>query len=99
MADSLSDKNKTLVADLRRNLAAAQLEAGDFEGALTNCDALLKASAGKEDDKARYRRTVALQRLGRIEEAQRELGRFAAVRGEHDTAVRRLRAELGAHGP
>merc|ERR1711939_414299 len=104
MADSMADKNLRLISDLHRNLAAAQLEVGDYDGARMSCDAALKLSsdrqsehgntaAGDEDEKALYRRALALLRLGRQQDARKDIKALAASRGEADPAVRRLRAE------
>jgi len=100
----MADKNLRLVGDLHRNLAAAQLEVGDYEGVVTSCDAALKLSstnksehgnnsAGGEDEKALYRRAMALLRLGRQQDARNDTKALAAARGESDSAVRKLRAE------
>merc|ERR1739845_85261 len=104
MADTMADKNLRLIADLHRNLSAAQLEMGDYEGALTSCDAALKLteerqsehgnkSAGDEDEKALYRRALACLRLGRKQDAQKDIERLVASRGEADSAVKKLRFE------
>jgi len=103
MADSMADKNTQLMTDLYRNLAAAQLEVGDYEGARASCDAILKPAdkdkkEAVEDEKAFYRRAVALLRLGRIQDSERDIAALAAIRGEDDAVVRRLRNEAGAKG-
>lgn len=55
------------MCDLWKNLSAAQLAAGDFDGALRSADEALQASPA--DNKAHYRRATALLRLQRKEEA------------------------------
>merc|ERR1712224_899281 len=87
MSESLSDKQSCLIADLHRNLAAAQLRLSDFEGALKSCDEVLKSG---KDEKALYRRTVALLRLGRRDEAIQEVDRLTPS----DPSVKKLRAEI-----
>lgn len=102
MSDSMASKNTQLLADLRRNLAAAQLEAGDLKGCIASCDALLaegdKGGAKSQgesasDEKALYRRAVALLRLGKTDKAHRDIEKLAAARGQDDAVVRRLRAD------
>jgi len=97
MADSMSSKQTRLVGDLHRNLAAAQLELGDFEGARESCDRALECTSknGEEPDeeKARYRRATALLQLGRATEAQPDIKRLAACRGADDPVVKRLVAQ------
>jgi len=82
---------------LHRNLAAAQLKLADFEGARESCDKALqfadKNGEGPDDEKTRYRRALALLRLGRSEEAQLDIKRLLAARGSEDAAVKRLLAE------
>ncbi|CAK0840911.1 unnamed protein product [Prorocentrum cordatum] len=95
MSDSVQDKNKRLVSDLQRNLAAAQLEAGEFEGAVEICTGLLKSSGGN-DEKALYRRAMALLQLGRAGDAEGDIASLAAKRGDADAAVRRLRSQSAA---
>merc|ERR1712046_550279 len=51
MADTMADKNLRLIGDLHRNLAAAQLEVGDYEGARSSCDAALKISSENQSDR------------------------------------------------
>eukprot|EP00929_Paragymnodinium_shiwhaense_P015226 TRINITY_DN123284_c0_g1_i1.p1 TRINITY_DN123284_c0_g1~~TRINITY_DN123284_c0_g1_i1.p1 ORF type:complete len:843 (+),score=257.47 TRINITY_DN123284_c0_g1_i1:81-2609(+) len=99
MSDSMEDKSRRLLADLHRNLAAAQLAAGNSEGAVASCDAALKlVPEGGEDDKAVYRRASALLKLGRIEQARPDIERLAKCCGEDDAAVKKLRAACPA-GP
>lgn len=95
MSDSLGVKCKKLISDLHRNMAAAQLDAGDFNGAVANCNAALKIQdrPSADDDKAYYRRALALMRLGRLDEAQVDIDKLSATLGEKDAAVKRLRAE------
>jgi len=97
MADSMSSKQTRLVGDLHRNLAAAQLELGDFEGARENCDRALECTSangeGPDEEKARYRRATALLQLGRVTEAQPDIKRLAACRGADDPVVKRLMAQ------
>ncbi|CAK9086365.1 unnamed protein product [Durusdinium trenchii] len=88
MSSSLADKQSCLVCDLWKNLSAAQLAAGDFDGALRSADEALQASPA--DNKAHYRRATALLRLQRKEEARKELDLMASS----DPAVGRLRKEL-----
>jgi hypothetical protein len=105
MSDSMSSKVTALTADLRRNLAAAQLQAADLKGCVETCDALLgetveKDGGGKSqgettcDEKALYRRAEALLRLGKTEKAQRDIEKLASVRGQSDAVVKRLRADV-----
>merc|ERR1712107_382207 len=95
MADSMADKNRRLVADLHRNLAAAQLELGDFEAAKASCDAALERVAdGGSDEKALYRRALALQKLGRLEDARSDVDKLASIVGEDDVAIRKLSLDL-----
>jgi len=95
MSDSLGVKCKKLISDLHRNMAAAQLDAGDFNGAVANCNAALKIQdrPSADDDKAYYRRALALMRLGRLDEAQVDIDKLSATLGEKDAAVKLLRAE------
>merc|ERR1712192_119515 len=105
MADTMADKNLRLIADLHRNLSAAQLEIGDYAGARASCDAALKLteerrsehfnkSAGQEEDeKALYRRALACLWLGLKQDAQKDIDRLVASRGETDPAVKKLRLE------
>lgn len=97
MADSLADKQSRLIADLHRNLAAAQLALSDFEAVLKSCDEALKLG-GDQDEKARYRKAVALLRLGRRADAAKETEALAALGPEQGAAVKRLRAEIAAVG-
>eukprot|EP00930_Biecheleria_cincta_P056109 TRINITY_DN42289_c0_g1_i1.p1 TRINITY_DN42289_c0_g1~~TRINITY_DN42289_c0_g1_i1.p1 ORF type:complete len:781 (-),score=189.66 TRINITY_DN42289_c0_g1_i1:1-2343(-) len=97
MADSLADKQSRLIADLHRNLAAAQLALSDFEAVLKSCDEALKVGGG-QDEKARYRKAVALLRLGRRADAAKETEALAALGPEHDAAVKKLRIEMAASG-
>jgi len=100
MSDSLADKNVRLIADLHRNLAAAQLAADDFEGALASSNAALRSIGDdRDDEKARYRRATALLRLGRVDEARPDIDSLVAARGEGDEAVRRLRTEVAKVSP
>jgi len=60
-----------------------------------SCDEALRQAAElgeHEDEKARYRRALALLGLGRHAEARKDADRLAALLGEHDPAVKRLRA-------
>merc|ERR1712139_357136 len=109
MADTMADKNLRLIGDLHRNLAAAQLEVGDYEGARSSCDAALKLSSDRqsdhgnpsgdgEDEKALYRRAMALLRLGRKQAAQNDIESLVKSRGEADPAVKKLRAEEAKQG-
>jgi len=97
MADSMCSKQTRLVGDLHRNLAAAQLELGDFEGARESCDRALECTPasgeGLDEEKARYRRATALLQLGRAKEAQPDIKRLAACRGADDPVVKRLMAQ------
>jgi len=92
MSDSLSDKQGRLIADLHRNLAQASIELRDFAGARASCDAALALSA--EDEKARYRRAQAMLALGLDEDAKADIDKLAALRGNEDAAVKRLKAQL-----
>lgn len=95
MADSMEQKQRRLLADLHRNLAAAHLELHQFDAARASCDAALaeaKKLGDGEDEKARYRRAMALFGLGRTSDAQLDTDRLAVLLGEQDPAVRRLRA-------
>lgn len=99
MSESMALKNTTLVADLHRNLAAAQLAAGDFEGARNSCDVLLlrpedNKNTDPVDTKALFRRATALLRLGNVTEARRDIERLTAMGGAEDAALKRLREEL-----
>ena len=76
-----------------RNLAAVQLRLEDFQNCVVSCNAALEHSS--EDDKALYRRASALLKLGKLARAQEDIKRLAAVRGESDAVVRRLREEAG----
>merc|ERR1712183_685311 len=99
MSDGMEDKGKRLLADLHRNLAAAQLASEDFEGAKASCDAALeRVPEGGDDDKARYRRAQALLQLGKAEEARSDIERLAKCCGEEDASVKKLRAACPA-GP
>jgi tetratricopeptide (TPR) repeat protein len=104
MADTMADKSLRLIGDLHRNLAAAQLEVGDYEGTVSSCDEALKQtssrrsdhgnhSAADEDEKALYRRAMALLNLGRHQDARKDIDALAAQRGDADPAVANLRAE------
>jgi len=95
MADSMADKQSRLIADLHRNRAAAQLAMSDFNGALESADEALKAG-GEGDEKARYRRALALLHLGRRDEAAQEADRLAASSSSQDPAVKRLRADIAS---
>lgn len=106
MSESMLSKQGQLAADLHRNLAAVQLKLANFEGARASCDRALECSSagagrgGADDEKARYRRAVALLRLGRVEDAQADIEQLAVGRGEADAIVRRLRAETAKNrGP
>merc|ERR1711865_411091 len=94
MAESLAVKNGRLQADLYRNLAAAQLETGDYEGAKVSCDEALKKAQEREedDDKARYRRATALVKLGQFEAARKDADKLASMLGDEDDVVKKLRA-------
>lgn len=95
MTTSLAEKQSRLLADLRRNLAAAQIAVGDFAAALDSVDEILRAD--DNDGKARYRRAVALLRLRRFSEASEEVGRLESrAQTCDDAAVRRLREEIAA---
>ncbi|CAJ1370248.1 unnamed protein product [Effrenium voratum] len=87
MSASLADKQSQLLADLNKNLAAAQLAISDFSGALASADEALTVS---DDEKARYRRAVALVRLKRLDEARKEVEKLDSS----DPAVQKLKSEL-----
>lgn len=89
MSASLAAKQSSLVADLYKNLSAAQLKSNDFTAALSSADAAIQAC---DDEKARYRRAMALLRLKRIPEARTEAEALAAG----DPAVQTLLAEVAA---
>eukprot|EP00435_Cladocopium_sp_Y103_P054536 s958_g17.t1 len=90
MSASLAAKQSSLVADLYKNLSAAQLKNNDFTAALSSADAAIQAC---DDEKARYRRAMALLRLKRIPEARTEAEALAAG---GDPAVQKLLAEVAA---
>jgi len=95
MTTSLADKQSKLVADLHRNLAAAHLAVSDFEAALTSADEALQVDGS--DDKARYRRALALVRLQRFEDASLEVRRLEDARdGGSDPAVQKLKEDISA---
>jgi len=95
MTTSLAEKQSRLLADLQRNLAAAQIAVGDFAAAVDSVDEVLRAD--DNDGKARYRRAVALLRLRRFSEASDEVGRLESrAQTCDDAAVRRLREEITA---
>lgn len=89
MADSMSEKQTRLVADLYRNLAAAKLTLSDFSGALDSCDEALKLGQDS-DNKALYRRSLALLGLGRLEEADKTVSKLDVI----DPTVRRLHEKI-----
>lgn len=89
MSASLAAKQSSLVADLYKNLSAAQLKSNDFTAALSSADAAIQAC---DDEKARYRRAMALLRLKRTPEARKEAEALAVG----DPAVQKLLAELAA---
>lgn len=94
MSDSLSTKQARLVADLYRNMAAALLKVGDYEGAKVCCDEVLKEAGASGDSKALYRRALAQSKLGCLKEAQEDLQKLQALLGASDPAVAQLQQEL-----
>ena len=76
-------ESKALARDCRLNLAAARLATGDAAGALQACD----AAAAVQDlplepaqaVKAHFRAAAALEKLGRLKDAEERLGAAAAL--------------------
>ena len=90
MTPSLAAKQSNLVADLYKNLSCAQLKSNDFAAALASADEALKVC---DDDKARYRRAMALLKLNRLPDARKEVESLAT---SADPAVQKLLAEVSA---
>jgi len=104
MSESMASKNSRLIGDLLRNLAATQMQLGEYAVARDTCDLALQevearsAATGRkeEDDKARYRKALANLHLGCKDAASEDIERLAQTLGENDANVKRLRAELQA---
>ena len=75
--------SKSLTADCRLNLAAAKLALGDPAGALAACDAAAEVQdhtlEAAKAVKAHFRAATALERLGRLQDAERRLDAAAEL--------------------
>eukprot|EP00928_Gymnodinium_smaydae_P015540 TRINITY_DN15750_c0_g2_i1.p1 TRINITY_DN15750_c0_g2~~TRINITY_DN15750_c0_g2_i1.p1 ORF type:complete len:371 (+),score=73.87 TRINITY_DN15750_c0_g2_i1:58-1170(+) len=84
---------QTVRSALQLNLAACGLKREDYRQALKNCEDVLAMDASNQ--KALYRRGIALSYLGRPRDAHADLTRVLQSTNEEDTAtVRDVRREL-----